>query len=162
MTGYLNRPELTAQKMRDGWIDTGDIMSRDADGWFYFIGRADDMFVCSGENIYPGQVERLLERHPDVLEVCVVPLADELRGQMPVAFVVARPGSTPDAQVLKDHVIAHAAPYLYPRRVWFIERMPLAGTNKIDRHFLTARAAALAQADSAHRSDPNPNGGTSP
>lgn len=162
MTGYLNRAELTAQKMRDGWIDTGDIMSRDAEGWFYFIGRADDMFVCSGENVYPGQVERLLERHPDVLEVCVVPLADELRGHVPVAFVVARPGATPDAQALKDHVIANAAPYLYPRRVWFIDRMPLAGTNKIDRQGLTARAASLAQADAAHRPDPNSNGGTSP
>lgn len=145
MTGYLNRPELTAQKLRDGWIDTGDIMSRDADGWYYFIGRADDMFVCSGENIYPGQVERLLEQHPDVLEVCVVPLDDEVRGQVPVAFVVPRPGTAPTAQALKDHVIAHAAPHLYPRRVWFIERMPLAGTNKIDRHALTARAAELAK-----------------
>ena len=136
MTGYLNRPELTADKLRDGWIDTGDIMRRDADGWYYFIGRADDMFVCAGENVYPGQVERLLERHPDVLEVCVLPLADELRGQVPVAFVVARPGAQPTAQALKDHVLAHAAPHLYPRRVWFIERMPLAGTNKIDRHAL--------------------------
>jgi acyl-CoA synthetase (AMP-forming)/AMP-acid ligase II len=145
MTGYLNRPELTARKLVDGWIDTGDIMSRDAQGWSYFIGRADDMFVCSGENIYPGQVERLLEQHPDVLEVCVVPLDDALRGKVPVAFVVPRPGTHPTAQALKDHVIAHAAPHLYPRRVWFIERMPLAGTNKIDRHELTARAMALAQ-----------------
>jgi acyl-coenzyme A synthetase/AMP-(fatty) acid ligase len=103
------------------------------------------MFVCSGENIYPGQVERLLEQHPDVLEVCVVPLDDALRGKVPVAFVVPRPGTHPTAQALKDHVIAHAAPHLYPRRVWFIERMPLAGTNKIDRHELTARAMALAQ-----------------
>jgi acyl-CoA synthetase (AMP-forming)/AMP-acid ligase II len=145
MTGYLNRPELTAQKLIDGWIDTGDIMSRDAQGWYYFIGRADDMFVCSGENIYPGQVERLLEQHPDVLEVCVVPLDDELRGKVPVAFVVPRPGTQPTAQALKDHVIAHAAPHLYPRRVWFIGRMPLAGTNKIDRQGLTARALTLAQ-----------------
>lgn len=145
MTGYLNRPELTAQKLIDGWIDTGDIMSRDQQGWYYFIGRADDMFVCSGENIYPGQVERLLEQHPDVLEVCVVPLDDELRGKVPVAFVVPRPGTQPTAQALKDHVIAHAAPHLYPRRVWFIGRMPLAGTNKIDRQGLTARALTLAQ-----------------
>lgn len=145
MTGYLNRPELTAQKLLDGWIDTGDIMSRDAQGWYYFIGRADDMFVCSGENIYPGQVERLLEQHPDVLEVCVVPLDDELRGKVPVAFVVPRPGTQPTAQALKEHVIARAAPHLYPRRVWFIERMPLAGTNKIDRQGLTARALTLAR-----------------
>jgi long-chain acyl-CoA synthetase len=146
MSGYQNLPELTAERLRDGWIHTGDIMRRDADGWYYFIGRDDDMFVCAGENIYPGQVERLLERHPDVLEVCVVPLADELRGHMPVAFVVPRPGSAPTEQELKDHVLVLAAPYMHPRRVWFIEQMPLAGTNKIDRHVLKARAVQLAAA----------------
>ena len=145
MNGYQNRPELTAERLRDGWIHTGDIMRRDADGWYYFVGRADDMFVCAGENVYPGEVERLLERHPDVLEACVLPMDDAVRGQVPVAFVVPRPGTAPTAQALKDHVIAHAAPHLYPRRVWFIERMPLAGTNKIDRHALTARAAELAK-----------------
>lgn len=144
MSGYQNLPELTAERLRDGWIHTGDIMRRDADGWYYFIGRDDDMFVCAGENLYPGQVERLLERHPDVLEVCVVPLADELRGHMPVAFVVPRPGSAPTEQQLKDHVLALAAPHLHPRRVWFIAQMPLAGTNKIDRHALKARAVTLA------------------
>lgn len=143
MTGYLNRPELTAERMRDGWINTGDIMRRDAQGFYYFVGRADDMFNCGGENIYPGEVERLLERHPDVLEVCVVPVDDTVRGQMPVAFVVPRAGTTPTEQALKQFVIDHAAPYMHPRRVWFIERMPLAGTNKIDRHALKARAHAL-------------------
>lgn len=144
MSGYQNLPALTAQRLREGWIHTGDIMRRDAEGWYYFVGRDDDMFVCAGENIYPGQVERLLERHPDVLEVCVVPLADELRGHIPVAFVVSRPGSAPTEQQLKDHVLALAAPYMHPRRVWFIGQMPLAGTNKIDRHVLKAQAVALA------------------
>ena len=146
MNGYQNRPDVTAERLRDGWIHTGDIMSRDANGWYYFIGRDDEMFVCSGENVYPGQVERLLERHPDVLEVSVVPLADELRGQMPVAFVVPRPCATPSEQALKDHVLALAAPHMYPRRVWFIDQMPLAGTNKIDRRALAERAAGLAAA----------------
>lgn len=146
MNGYQNRPELTAERLRDGWIHTGDIMRRDADGWYYFIGRDDDMFVCSGENIYPGQVERLLERHADVLEVCVVPLADELRGHVPVAFVVPRPGAAPTEQALKDHVLALAAPHMHPRRVWFIDQMPLAGTNKIDRKALKSRAAEFGMA----------------
>lgn len=147
MSGYLNRPELTAEKLRDGWIDTGDIMRRDADGWYYFIGRADDMFVCGGENVYPGQVERLLEQHPDVLEVCVVPQADDVRGHIPVAFVVPRPGAEPTVQGLKDFVLQRAAPHLHPRRVWFIDRMPLAGTNKIDRQALKERAAEMAPED---------------
>ncbi|MCM0609782.1 MAG: acyl--CoA ligase [Ideonella sp. WA131b] len=146
MNGYQNRPELSAEKMRGGWIHTGDIMRRDAEGWYYFVGRADDMFVCSGENVYPGQVERLLERHPDVLEVCVLPLADERRGHIPVAFVVPRPGTTPTEQQLQEHVLALAAPHLHPRRVWFIGQMPLAGTNKIDRKALAQRATELALA----------------
>lgn len=145
MNGYQNRPELTAEKLRDGWIHTGDIMRRDADGWYYFVGRADDMFVCSGENIYPGQVERLLERHPDVLEVCVVPLADERRGHIPVAFVVPRPGAAPTEKQLQDHALALAAPHLHPRRVWFLDQMPLAGTNKIDRRALGSLAAEAAR-----------------
>ena len=144
MTEYLNQPELTAQRVRDGWIDTGDIMRRDAHGFFYFVGRADDMFVCSGENIYPGAVERILERHPDVLEVAVVPVPDDSRGHIPVAFIVARAGTRPSEQAVKDHVLAHAAPFMHPRRVWFLEQMPLGGTNKIDRHVLKAEALRLA------------------
>ncbi len=143
MNGYQNRPELTAERLRDGWIHTGDIMRRDADGWYYFVGRADDMFVCAGENVYPGEVERLLERHPDVLEACVLPMDDAVRGQVPVAFVVPRPGTVPTEDALKQHVLALASPHLHPRRVAFIEQMPLAGTNKIDRKALAARIPTL-------------------
>ena len=60
------------------------------DGFHYFVGRADDMFVCGGENIYPGDVERMLERHPDIAQAAVVPVDDEIKGQKPVAFVVPR------------------------------------------------------------------------
>lgn len=144
MNGYLNLPEVTAQKMQDGWINTGDIMRRDRDGFFYFVGRADDMFSCSGENIYPGEVERLLERHSGVLEISIVPLPDPVRGHIPVAFVVLRNGAQLTEREVKDYVLAHAAPHLHPRRVWFLERMPLSGVNKIDRQALIARAAKLA------------------
>ena len=144
MSGYLKRQDLTAAKLREGWIHTGDIMRRDADGWYYFVGRADDMFVCAGENVYPGEVERLLERHAEVLEVCVLPFADEVRGHVPVAFVVLRAGAVPSEQALKDHVLSRAAPHLHPRRIWFIDQMPLAGTNKIDRRELQERALKLA------------------
>jgi len=144
MSGYLNLPELTRSKMRDGWIHTGDIMRRDADGFLYFVGRADDMFNCSGESVYPGEVERLLERHPAVLEVAIVPLADAIRGAVPVAFVVFRPGASLTESEVKDYILARAAPHLHPRRVWFLERMPLSGVNKIDRQALRAKAKALA------------------
>jgi acyl-coenzyme A synthetase/AMP-(fatty) acid ligase len=95
MPGYLNQPETTAKRVTDGWYNSSDVMRRDADGFFFFVGRDDDMFVCAGENIYPGEVEKLLERHPAVLQCAVVPLADEIKGQLPVAFIVPAPGTAP-------------------------------------------------------------------
>jgi acyl-CoA synthetase (AMP-forming)/AMP-acid ligase II len=144
MTGYLNLPEKTAAKRTaDGWINTGDIMRRDRDGFFYFVGRDDDMFKCGGENIYPGEVERVLERDPRVAECCVVPVPDDVRGQMPVAFVVPTGDAQLDEDAVKQIAFAGAPPYMHPRRVFFLDRMPLAGTNKIDRHQLAARAKEL-------------------
>jgi long-chain acyl-CoA synthetase len=144
MHGYHKLPDKTAEVMtEDGYYDTGDVFRRDADGFYYFVGRADDMFVSGGENIYPGEVEKLLERHPDIRQAVVVPIADELKYQKPVAFVVPRPGARPSEDELKEFALANAAPYLHPRRVWFLAEMPLAGTNKIDRRALAARAAAL-------------------
>ena len=67
LSGYHNLPEKSAQVLRDGWYYSGDVMRRDAQGFYYFVGRADDMFVCGGENIYPVEVEKLLELHPDCL-----------------------------------------------------------------------------------------------
>lgn len=143
MPGYLNLPEQNARRLRDGWYDTGDVMRRDADGFFHFVGRADDMFVCGGENIYPGEVEKMLDRHEDVHQSLVVPVADEIKGQKPVAFVVPKPGRTPDEAALKAYALANGPAYAHPRRVILIDQMPLAGTNKIDRKALLQRAFAM-------------------
>jgi long-chain acyl-CoA synthetase len=144
MNGYHNLPEATARAMTaDGFYITGDVFRRDADGFHYFVGRADDMFVSGGENIYPGEVEKLLERHPDIHQAAVVPVDDELKYRKPVAFVVPRQGAMPSEAQIKEFALANAAPYLHPRRVWFLPELPLAGTNKIDRRALAARAAAL-------------------
>jgi acyl-CoA synthetase (AMP-forming)/AMP-acid ligase II len=97
--------------------------------------------VCSGENIFPGEVETMLERHPSIDQACVVPVPDTVRGQMPVAFVVRAPGATLSEDEVKRFALANAPPYQHPRRVWFADELPLAGTNKIDRKLLMARAA---------------------
>jgi acyl-CoA synthetase (AMP-forming)/AMP-acid ligase II len=141
--GYHNLPEKSAQVLNAGWYYSGDVMRRDSDGFFYFVGRADDMFVCAGENIYPVEVEKLLESHPDVRQSCVVPLADEERGHIPVAFVVRRAGSTLDADTLKRHALANGPAYQHPRRIRFLEDLPWAGTNKVDRNALLIQARAL-------------------
>ncbi|MCZ6890751.1 MAG: class I adenylate-forming enzyme family protein [Gammaproteobacteria bacterium] len=146
MNGYLNNPEKTAEKVNaDGWIDTGDIMRVDEDGFYYFVGRNDDMFVCGGENIFPGEVERILEGDPRIVEACVVPVSDAVRGQMPVAFVTISCPDGIDEQAVKDVVLANAPPHMHPRHVHFLEEMPLAGTNKIDRKELEDRANAAAR-----------------
>lgn len=146
MLGYHNRPDVPVPITADGFYDTGDVFRRDADGFFYFLGRTDDMFVSGGENIFPGEVELVLERHPDVLQACVVPVEDSIKGTKPVAFVVRRPGATVDEAALKAHALAHAPAYQHPRRVWFVEELPLASTNKIDRAALRRRAEEAVRA----------------
>jgi long-chain acyl-CoA synthetase len=140
MAAYHNLPEETARRLKDGWFDTGDVCRRDADGFYYFVGRTDDMFVCGGENVYPGDVETTLERHPDVLQAAVLPVDHALKGQVPVAFVVARPGAGLTEQGVKEWALAHGPAYQHPRRVFLVPELPLAGTNKIDRAALKARA----------------------
>lgn len=141
MPGYHNLPEKTAEVLGpDGWYDTGDIMRRDENGFHYFVGRRDDMFNCGGENVYPNEVERLIERHPEVEQVCVVAVPDAIKGFKPAAFVVAKAGTAPDAGAIKEFTLAHGPAYRHPRQVFFLPALPLTGTNKIDRDLLTKRA----------------------
>ncbi len=141
MLGYHNRPDLPPPITPDGFYRTGDVFRRDADGFHYFLGRTDDMFVSGGENIYPGDVERMLERHPAVAQACVVPIDDDIKGQKPVAFIIAKAGAKPDAEDIKRFALANAPAYQHPRFVWFVDKLPLSTTNKIDRTALKREAA---------------------
>jgi acyl-CoA synthetase (AMP-forming)/AMP-acid ligase II len=141
MLGYHNRPDLPLPFTADGFYRTGDVFCRDADGFYYFLGRTDDMFVSGGENIYPGDVERMLERHPAVAQACVVPIEDDIKGRKPVAFIVAKCGAIIDSEEIKRFALANAPAYQHPRFVWFLDRLPLSTTNKIDRAALERVAA---------------------
>lgn len=137
MTHYHKLPEVTAKAMTvDGYYRTSDVFRRDSNGFFYFVGRVDDMFVCGGENIYPGEVEKMLERHPDIHQAAVIPVPDDLKGHKPIAFVVKVPGTQLDEQTVKTYALANAPAYQHPRQVFFVDEMPLAGTNKIDKRVL--------------------------
>jgi long-chain acyl-CoA synthetase len=140
MLGYHNRPDVPSPLTADGYYVTGDVFRRDAQGFHSFVGRTDDMFVSGGENIYPTDIERLLERHPDVAQACVVPIADEIKGQKPVAFVLRKPGRAPSDDDIKRFALANAPAYQHPRFVWFVDELPLASTNKVDRNALHALA----------------------
>jgi acyl-CoA synthetase (AMP-forming)/AMP-acid ligase II len=141
LLAYHNLPEETAKRVRDGWYHTGDIARRDTDGFYYFVGRTDDMFVCGGENIFPIEVEQLLERHPAVHQAYVMPFEHEMKGEVPYAFVVLRAGAHATEDELKQFALAHGPAYQHPRRVFFLRQLPLAGTNKIDQKQLRAWVA---------------------
>jgi acyl-CoA synthetase (AMP-forming)/AMP-acid ligase II len=141
MLGYHNRPELPVPITSDGYYITGDVFRRDAEGFHYFVGRADDMFVSGGENIYPADVERMLERHPDIAQASVVPIDDDIKGQKPVAFIALKAGRKLAEDDVKRFALANAPAYQHPRFVWFIDELPLASTNKIDRAALRRIAA---------------------
>jgi long-chain acyl-CoA synthetase len=140
MLGYHNRPDVPSPVTADGFYVTGDVFRRDRQGFHYFVGRTDDMFVSGGENIYPTDIERMLERHPDIAQACVVPIEDEIKGHKPVAFVVVKPGRQPGDDDIKRFALANAPAYQHPRFVWFVDELPLASTNKVDRHALHALA----------------------
>lgn len=147
MNGYHNRLDVASPIGPDGFYRTGDVFRRDADGFHYFIGRTDDMFNSGGENIYPGDVERMLETHADVSQAAVVPIDDDIKGQKPVAFIIPKAGRHPSVDEIKQYALANAPAYQHPRFVWFIDKLPLASTNKIDRNSLQQLAEERVRAE---------------
>ena len=132
--GYHNLPEVNAERIRDGWLSTGDLFARDEDGFFYFKGRTDDMFNCGGENIYPKEVEDLLLSHPDVYDAAVVPVEHPVKGHVPVAMAMGAEGAASiDEEILKRFCLENGPAYAHPRRIVVVDHLPLNGVGKVDR-----------------------------
>ncbi len=132
---YLSDPRQRVY-VRDGWNITGDTFSRDADGYFFYQARSDDMIVSSGYNIAAPEVEEALLRHPEVAECGVIGVPDEARGALVKAFVVlADPALGTEAKVreLQDFAKAEIAPYKYPRAIEFVDELPRTATGKLQR-----------------------------
>ena len=138
MPGYLNRPEETDKCLHDCWYDTGDIMRRDGGGFFCRPGRR--YVRLRRRDVYPAEVERLLEQHADVAQAAVIAFPDDIKQHIPVAFVVAKPNSTADVTDIKQFTLANGPAYRHPRFIGLLEELPLAGTNKIDRRALFEQA----------------------
>jgi len=140
---YWNRPDKTAQTMREGgWIYTGDRFVRDADGFHYFRGRADDLVKISGQWVYPLEVELCLADHPMVRECAVLAMEGADRLTTLKAFVVLDDGSRATEETtraLQDYVKGRLLPYKYPRTVVYLNELPKTGSGKIDRQSLTSR-----------------------
>ncbi|HEV2282431.1 MAG TPA: class I adenylate-forming enzyme family protein [bacterium] len=139
--GYYKAPDLTAAKFdRDGWLHTGDLVRADEQGYYYILGRVDDMINVGGENVYPKEVEDLLLLHPAVREAFVVPAPHAVKGEAPVAFVVLHEGRSATADELKQFFLSRGPAYAHPRAVLFVDQAPLGSTGKVDRQVLRRRA----------------------
>ncbi len=133
---YWKEPERTAATYRNGWYLTGDRAYVDEDGYFWFVGRADDVILTSGYRIGPFEVESALIEHPAVAESAVVASPDETRGEVVKAFIILAPGYSPGDELIKelqDHVKKVTAPYKYPRKIEFVDALPKTVSGKIRR-----------------------------
>jgi acyl-CoA synthetase (AMP-forming)/AMP-acid ligase II len=136
MLHYWNKPEGTAELMRDGWIHTGDGATWDEEGFFYIVDRLKNLIISGGENIFPSEVERCLADHPGIDEVVAVGVPDEEWGEVVKAVVVRAPGSTLTEDEVSAYVSAHLASYKRPRVVQFLDRLPMTPTGKVNRKLL--------------------------
>jgi acetyl-CoA synthetase len=155
MEGYFGDPEKTADAMRDGYYHTGDVASRDSEGYITYVGRADDVFKSSDYRLSPFELESVLIEHPDVAEAAVVPSPDPRRLSVPKAFVVLRAGMQPDKQAA--HSILrfcreNLAPYKRIRRIEFAE-LPKTISGKIQRNLLRKLEVERVNASARHPND---------
>ena len=142
---YFKNPEATAKKFSGEWCRTGDLARRDADGYLWYSGRADDMFKAAGYRIGPSEIENCLVGHPAVANAAVVPSPDETRGNVVKAFIVLAAGVVASATIeddIRQHVRRHLAPYEYPREIEFIDALPMTTTGKVQRRVLRERERA--------------------
>jgi acyl-coenzyme A synthetase/AMP-(fatty) acid ligase len=142
MKEYWRKPERTAEVFRGPWYYSGDVLSRDADGYYWFKGRNDDVINASGYRISPFEVESCLVRHPAVLEAAAVESPDPLRGQVVKAFVVLREGVQAGADLmrqLQEFARENMAGYKYPRKLEFVESLPKTASGKVKRKELRER-----------------------
>jgi long-chain acyl-CoA synthetase len=139
MRGYLNKPEQTAATIRDGWLWTGDIGRLDTDGFVHITGRAKDMIIVGGENVFPFEIESVLLDHPAVAEAAVIGMTDPVRGELPVAFVILKPDAPPVTGTdLRNFCRTRLAGYKVPRDVHLCQELPRGPTGKILKRALKA------------------------
>lgn len=134
--GYAGKPEATAQALQDGWFATGDIGYLDSDGYLYVLDRRADLMISGGENVYPAEIEAVLRSHPTVEEAGVCGQADHQWGQVPVAFVVLKSGSTVTSDELLNYSAQKLARYKQPRAIYFTDQLPHTSSGKLVRREL--------------------------
>ncbi|TCT05234.1 acetyl-CoA synthetase [Aquabacter spiritensis] len=140
--GYWNRPEATAEKFAGGYMLTGDVASKDEDGYIHFQGRDDDIITSAGYRIGPTEIEDVILRHPSVALAAVIGKPDAVRTEIVKAFLVLKPGVTPSPEIeaeIQALVRTRLAGYEYPREFAYLDQLPLTSTGKVIRRDLRAR-----------------------
>jgi malonyl-CoA/methylmalonyl-CoA synthetase len=141
--GYLNRPDATAEAMTpDGWFKTGDLGWVSDDGYYTITGRARELIISGGYNIYPREIEDTLAEHPAVAEVAVLGAPHADLGEQVVAFVVPQPGQAPTPEELIAFCRQRLASFKKPRHILFVESLPRNALGKAQKHLLAARLPA--------------------
>jgi len=141
---YLNKPEKTKELIQDGWVTTGDIYRRDEEGFYWFEGRSDDLFKCSGMWVSPGEVEEAVITHPAVLEAAVIAEADDKGATIAAAYVALRPGNQGGdklANDIKEHAAKNLPRFKRPQRIHFMDALPRTATGKVQRFKLRQMSA---------------------
>jgi len=138
MDGYWKRPEATAEAFRGGWLHTGDVAVKDAEGYLYIVDRTKDMIISGGFNIYPREVEDALMAHHAVASAAVIGVPDDKWGEAVKAFVVLKAGANNDAAELQAHVKQKRGAPWAPKTIDFVDAIPVTGLGKIDRKTLRA------------------------
>ena len=139
MKEFYHNPEATAEAIKDGWLYTGDIGRVDNEHNVFITGRKKDMIIIKGQNIWPGDIESVLLRHPQVAEAAVLGTPDEFRGEIIVAAIVLKPGANVTEPEIKKFCLDHLANYKVPKQFLFVESLPKTAAGKIDKESLRAR-----------------------
>lgn len=134
--GYYDNPEANAKAFRDGWFRTGDLGHMDENGFVYITGRASDMYISGGSNIYPREVEEKILTHPAIAEVAVLGVPDRTWGEVGVAICVLREGQTADEAALTEFLTPKVSRYKMPRRFFFWEALPKSGYGKVPKRMV--------------------------
>jgi len=138
--GYLDNPQATAEAFTpDGWLKSGDVASRDADGYYRIVDRIKDMYISGGENVFPAEVEKVLITHPDILEAAILGVPDQTWGEAGVGFVIARPGARVDTEALKPWLRERIAGYKIPRQWVVVDDFPRTAAGKVRKPELRKR-----------------------
>src|ERR1700685_213766 len=145
MKGYWQRPEATAEALRDGWFHSGDLARSDEDGYFYIVDRKKDLIIRGGYNVYPREIEEVLYEHPAVAEAAVIGLPHPSLGEEVGAAVALKPGASITGEELRDYVKGQVAAYKYPRHVWIVDALPKGGTGKIQKRDIVIPADLAAR-----------------